>query len=82
MMAERRVVLVHPEAPVRLAPVALRVPSPDSPEALLMVAEIFPGRGEVSRARVAEFQVRLSVAVEETSVDTTGDAVGDAVEAR
>ena len=79
MVAERRVVLVHPEAPVRLAPVALRVPSA---EALLIVAGIFPGRGEVSRARTAGFQVRLPLAVEETSGDTPGDAVGDAVEAR
>ena len=81
-VAEKHAVLVHPEAPIRLAPVANWVPSPGYPEALLVAVENFFGRGEVSHARRAGFRVRAPLAVGETSGRTTGDAVGDAVEAR
>ena len=81
-MAEKHAVLVHPEAPVRLAPVATWLPSPGSPEVLLVAVGNFLSGGEVSHARGAGFRVRSPLTVGETSGRPTGDAVGDAVEAR
>ncbi len=75
MVAERRAVLAHTRAPIRLAPGATRVPSS---EAQQTVAAIL-GRGEVYRAG-AEFRGRSLLAVRQAAGDSAGDAVKGAVE--
>ena len=82
-MAEIRAVLVHPEAPARLALGATRTPSPDSSEALVRVAAISLNRGEVNRSQAAEAGFNpgwdLAGTVEKAAADGTGPAVGTRV---